>query len=268
MSRELDFDQEKTTRGPLPVRRETGPLMFLSLFLLLLAFFILLNAISTLRETKSRKVLSSVASTFQADTDPDQDSEILVSTIGPVLGPEKVLDEVERLWLAEVPFVPVKRVTNGLDIVVEMPIVQIFVGGEARLRSDRKDLVRATAHVLSTRIPDQTVIMQAILYVDALEEVPLVPDPDVLSAAAEPVVLDARDPESGAQRARTQIFDGTDLAFIRAGLLARGLIDGGAPASSLEVGLREGNVSRIRFRFYIRDAARAHLTFAEDVRTQ
>lgn len=257
----LDFDDDaEEDRNPLPVRRETGPLMFLSLFLLLLAFFILLNSISTLRETKSRDVLSSVASTFQAETSPDQDAEVLVSTLGPVLEPEKVLDEVERLWLSEIPFVKVDRVTNGLHIMVELPIIQLFVGGEAKLRGDRDDLIRATSHVLSARIPDQTVIMQAILFVDSLDAVPVVPDPAIAAAANQPLVIDPNDPEASLNEERTT-YDGTELAFARAGILARGLIEGGTPASSIEVGIRAGNESRIRFRFFIRDADRAYLTF-------
>ncbi|MDW3207973.1 MAG: hypothetical protein R8L07_20755 [Alphaproteobacteria bacterium] len=261
MIEEVEDDGEE--KDPLPVRKETGPLMFLSLFLLLLAFFILLNTISTLRETKSRDVLSSVAATFQSDTDPDETAEILVSTLGPVLEPEQVIDEVERLWLTEIPFVKVERVTNGRHIVIELPIIQLFVSGQARVRGDRQDLVKATSYVLSSRIPDQVVIMQAILFVEGLGAV----SPTVVSlsnAGDENRTVDPADPDAnfGAE----PDLNGTELAFARVGVLAQSLIDGGTPPDNLEVGIRKGNEARIRFRFFIRSADAARMTFSDVTR--
>lgn len=251
-------DQES---DPLPVRRETGPLMFLSLFLLLLAFFILLNSISTLRETKSRDVLSSVAATFQSDADPDTTAEILVSTLGPVLEPEEVLDEVERLWLSEVPFVQLDRVTNGRYMAVELPTIQLFVGAEARIRGDRRDLVNATAHVLSNRLPNQVVIMQAILFVDDLADVGISYQAGAVDAANPNQTVDVADPD--AQFVAVPDVDGSELSFSRVGVLARALIDGGTPAENFEIGVREGNPSRVRFRFYVRDIDAVRMTLSE-----
>lgn len=258
MIEEVEDDQED--KDPLPVRKETGPLMFLSLFLLLLAFFILLNTISTLRETKSRDVLSSVAATFQSETDPDEKAEILVSTLGPVLEPEQVIDEVERLWLTEIPFAKVERVTNGRHIVIELPIIQLFVGGQAQMRSDRQDLIRATSYVLSSRIPDQVVIMQGILFVESLDAVSPAEMPSVVPSN-ENVVVDPADPD--ANIGPVPDMNGTELAFVRVGVLAQTLIDGGTPPDNIEVGIRKGNESRIRFRFFIRSEDEARMTFSE-----
>lgn len=255
--------------GPSPTRRETGPLLFLSLFLMLLAFFILLNSISTLRETKSRDVLSSVAATFQTAADPDRNAEILVSTIGPILEPEMVLEEIERLWLTEVPFVKFEVVTEGSDIIVELPITQLFVSAEATLRGDRGDLVSATSHVLSARLPGQVVILRAVLFVESLQAVPVVPDFAIREVEAPQGVLDMQDPDAiiraGEPSVRQVIdgqFDGTQLAMARVGVLAKSLISGGVPADNLEVGIKSGNESRIRFRFFIRDEDRTRVTFS------
>lgn len=254
-----EFEDDEEDKDPLPVRKETGPLMFLSLFLLLLAFFILLNTISTLRETKSRDVLSSVAATFQSETDPDEKAEILVSTLGPVLEPEQVIEEVEKLWLTEIPFVKVERVTNGRHIVVELPIIQLFVGGQAQVRGDRQDLIKATSYVLSSRIPDQVVIMQAVLFVESLNAVtPTSAQPGPPAAGDQ--VVDPQDPDANFGNAPD--LNGTELAFARVGVLAQSLIDGGTPPDNIEVGIRRGNESRIRFRFFIRSADAARMTFA------
>ena len=56
--------------------------------------------------------------------------------------------------------------------------------------------------------------------------------------------------------------DGTELAFDRVAALAKALVAGGAPPDNFEIGIRPGNVSRIRFRFFIRDAGEARMTFA------
>ena len=271
---------------PLPVRRETGPLLFLSLFLLLLAFFILLNSISSLRETKSRDVLSSVAATFQTSADPDQNAEVLISTLGAVPDPEKVLDEVERLWLSEIPFVKVDRFSAGLQIMVELPVFQLFVGAEPMIRGDRGDLIAATAHVLSARMPGQVVEMQAILFVEDLGAVVQASDGLSTGAAARSVLPPQQTPaqQTPAQQtpaggvavdladpgalivespAATDAEDDAALAFQRVGSLAEALIAGGAPKGNLEIGIQVGNPSKVRFRFYIRDEDRAFMTFAK-----
>jgi hypothetical protein len=253
-------DQLKDETDVLPIRKETGPILFLSLFLMLLAFFILLNSISTLRETKSRDVLSSVSATFQTTIDPDRSAEILVSTLGGVLEPQKVLDEVERLWLSDVPFVKFETVTQGRHIMVELPAMQLFVGAQPELRGDRRDLLAATANVLSARLPGQVVIMQAILFVNDLAQVPKVPDtpkpPPVVEGA-----VDLANPEAMIAPVDSE-KDGTELAFDRVAALAKALVAGGAPPDNFEIGIRPGNVSRIRFRFFIRDAEEARMTFA------
>ncbi|NMM46306.1 hypothetical protein HH303_17580 [Rhodospirillaceae bacterium KN72] len=251
-------------------------MLFLSLFLLLLAFFILLNSISSLRETKSRDVLSSVAATFQTAADPDQNAEVLISTLGAVPDPEKVLDEVERLWLSEIPFVKVDRFSTGLQIMVELPVFQLFVGAEPMIRGDRGDLIAATAHVLSARMPGQVVEMQAILFVENLAPVTMVSDGISTGAAARSVLPPQQTPGGGVavdladpgaliveSPAATNAENDAALAFQRVGSLAEALIAGGAPKANLEIGIQIGNPSKVRFRFFIRDEDRAFMTFAK-----
>lgn len=150
-----------------PIRLvEMGPLMFLSLFLLLLAFFILLNAISTLEETKSRAVISSVAATFQTDIVPDNEAEILISTLGPVPQPDEVTADIERLWVTAIPIAKIETVTPGRVLQVSVPAMQIFVGGQSEVRADRRDLLRATAHALASRLEGLSVQLRMTIPVD------------------------------------------------------------------------------------------------------
>lgn len=156
---------ERSFQRPIRIV-EMGPLMFLSLFLLLLAFFILLNAISTLEETKSRAVISSVAATFQTKIVPDNEAEILISTLGPVPQPDEVTADIERLWVTAIPIAKIETVTPGRVLQVSVPAMQIFVGGQSEVRSDRLDLLRATAHALASRLEGLSVQLRMTIPVE------------------------------------------------------------------------------------------------------
>ncbi|MDJ0685653.1 MAG: hypothetical protein QNJ84_13190 [Alphaproteobacteria bacterium] len=157
---------------------DTGPFLFLSLFLLLLAFFILLNAISTLEETKSRAVLSSVAATFQSKVVPDRQAEILISTLGPAPRPEDVTDDLERLWATAVPIAQIEVLSPGRVLQLSMPVTQVFVGGQAAVRADRRDLLRATAFALASRLPGLTVQLRMTVPVEEMSVISSRTDPD------------------------------------------------------------------------------------------
>lgn len=244
-----------------PPRKETGTLMFLSLFLLLLAFFILLNSLSTLKETKSRAVLSSVSATFRTEDISEISAEILVSTLGPVPEPAAVIDEVERLWLTAVPVTRVERVTAGDDMILDLPVTQLFVGAEARVRDDRTALIDATASALAARLEGSVVETQAVFHVTDLTDDPAPPRRPADAAEAEPDIVDLDDP--GASFLPANAMDGMPLAMSRTEALAQALIDAGAPPDGLTVGLREGNPTKLRLRFFVRDAAAARLTFSQ-----
>ena len=88
--------------------------MVLSLFLLLLAFFILLNSISTREEVKSRAVLSSLSSTFRITVERGTTGEIFVSTLGANPEPEDLIEEMTRVGVTAIPVTRVEVLTPGL----------------------------------------------------------------------------------------------------------------------------------------------------------
>ena len=130
---------------------DAGTITFLSLFLLLLAFFILLNALSTIDETKTRKVLTSVAATFRSVVDTDTQAQILVSDLGPKLEAHEVLDALEQLWVTSVPITRVERLTGGQVMQLTIPVDELFLGGQPVLRADRDPLIDSTALVLARK---------------------------------------------------------------------------------------------------------------------
>ena len=275
----LQHDEKQIdAQKPVP---DTGPLMFLSLFLLLLAFFILLTAISTLEETKSRDVLSSLAATFKSDIIPDNTAEILVSTLGPVPEPEDVIEDLERLWLTAVPIARVDALTRGRTLQLSLPQTEVFVGGQPAVRGDRQALLKATAFALAARLEGFSVQLHFTIPTDRLEDVAII---TAASPSGDgPADGDAAEPE-GEESASGDVVDAlalldpdtsepfvgsaasyrpNDLPFLRAARFASAVVDAGAPPDGLSVGVSERRTNRLRLRFEILDETQAHVTFSE-----
>ena len=258
-------DNHIDAQKPVP---DTGPLMFLSLFLLLLAFFILLTAISSLEETKSRDVLTSLAATFKNDIIPENTAQILVSTLGPVPEPEDVIEDVERLWLTAVPIARVDALTRGRTLQLSMPATEIFVGAEPFVRSDRKELFRATAYALAARLEGFSVQLSFTIPIENLSELKL-PDPAAEPAAdappepaPAPVAIVDPDTVDLTQQAGGPLPP-ERLPFLRAARFATTLVDAGAPPDGVTVGISERRTNRVRLRFEILDEEQAQMTFSD-----
>ena len=206
--------------------KDSGPILFLGLFLLLLAFFILLNSLAKREEIKSRAVINSLLLTFQVPEEDKATRELYISALAPVPDPEEVVDAFERLWVSSIPLLKVERLDDGRMMQVVMPVNELFFGRGAALRSDRKNLFVDTAKALS---------FKADGFVNELEFV-LGVDPRHL---ANPVQ------ES------------------RAVAIARELVANGAPPDTVKVGITEGETDRLRMRFHVRDEKKAYVDFRE-----
>ena len=210
-------------------QKDSGPLIFLSLFLLLLAFFILLNALATIEETKSRRVLTSVAATFRSVADVKTTAQILVADLGKTPEPQELLDAMERLWVTAIPVVDVDQVTPGEIMQMAFPANELFVGGKADMRTDRRQLLEAVARVLAVPAKGSASELQLVLGSDPVSQ--------------------------------SQLLAAGNLPMRRATTLADALVALGAPADTISVGIREGKPKSMRMRFAVRDAGRAHVTF-------
>jgi len=210
-------------------RNDSGTIIFLSLFLLLLAFFILLNALATIEETKTRKVLTSVAATFRSVVDSDTQAQILISDLGPTPEAYEVLDALEQLWVTSVPVTKVERLTRGQAMRLTMPVNELFLGGEAVLRADREVLIDRTSLVLGRKPTATLTEAQMVFGVERQQE---------MLASAE-----AR------------------LAAQRVGRIAAVFAAHDTPEDRLSVGVQDGDPKMFQIRFEIRDANRAQVTF-------
>lgn len=87
--------------------------LFLGLFLLVLAFFIMLVSISTLEETKTNQVMDSLTSAFSELVTPRTEPTQFVSKHGDVLQPEAFQAELTDVFTTAVSIAKVDVVVPG-----------------------------------------------------------------------------------------------------------------------------------------------------------
>lgn len=214
-------------------QNEPWVVIFLSLFLILLAFFILLNALATIEETKARKVLTSVAATFRSVVDFETRAQLLISDLGPTPEAQEVMEALEQLWVTAVPIAKVEKLTNGQVMQMTIPVNELFLGRKAVLRADREALF------------DQTGLLLALTAKGGITEAEVV---------------------FGTRRADGTLADSEGrLAAERAGRIAAALVGHGAPPDRLAIGLWEDDPAMLRVRFEIREEARSQVTFKKEV---
>lgn len=205
----------------LLLSKNKTPYLLICLFLLLLAFFILLNATAKFEASKVRGVLISLAETFQTKNFSDGSDRSNLPVFGKLLSPEAFLSKIKYLWVSfvEKENLITSHVPNNVQIILSAN--ELFLGGEAQLRSDRHDLLNRTANALSAETPGFVSYIQLIF-----------------SYENEP--------------SRRMQHD-TELAIKRAEVLAQKIIDFGAPASKVSLGLYEGKENTVLVKFGIND---------------
>lgn len=99
--------------------------LFLSLFLLLLAFFILLNALSTIEPGRSNRVLESVQRAFPSAYRTELGDGVLEGDPGQVIG-EATRDSIGEIFRQVLPVARVTVEPDGNPIYVEAPVARVY----------------------------------------------------------------------------------------------------------------------------------------------
>lgn len=198
--------------------REQSTVVFLSLFLIVLAFFILLNSISKIEETRAALALKSLTATFAPLGIEAPPGEWLNSIEGRFIGPEEMPDRLATLIKTAFPLAKVDKVLPGSRLQMSLATESLFEPGRDALRSEALVLVSDIARMLTRNPPDYVYGVEAVV------------------GESEPV---------GGAAVQT-------LAIARAGALARTFVDKGAPASEIAAGTDRAQPERTRFVFRIR----------------
>ncbi len=190
--------------------------LFLSLFLLLLAFFIFLNSISSFESGKSDRVIASIRASFPGFGDGGEGPGLLDADRAGRLEPSVSTRLVEAFTFA-FPNLPLNVIDETDRIRVDVPLDSLFVAGSAEPRVTLRVLTRRLARVLGDPATTQQ-----------LETRLLFGYGDRTDAIAE---------DRTTLRRATEAIDA--------------MIAAGAPKRATSVGLEPGHAEHLRFAFRV-----------------
>ena len=199
-------------------------MLVLSLYLLLLAFFVVLNSISNTEISRSQAVSGSLNETFAAQGKPAEKSATLVSSQGNVLAGAAFLSRVGNLIKTELAFATVEDVLPGRVMAVTMSADSLFIPGQEAINPLHRPIVDRVAKALINPSP-------GVRY-----------DVDIL------VGKSATD----------------DLVLGRSAFLANVFAAAGTPARSIAAGIEQDSPGQLRLLFYVRPRNEARLVFRDD----
>ena len=194
--------------------------LFLGLFLLILAFFILLVSMSTIKEDKTSAVIGSLSSTFSRIAAPFMDPSNLSSMEGLQQAGQEFQDHITGIFSSSLQVATVEVLKPGKILQVELPLQTLFAEGDT--------VVRPVVIPILDRI------------IASLGNRPIGIKYDLEFVMGTPVD----------KNGETPVTQGIELA--RLGSFARELLRRGAPPDSISVGLVPGVKDKATIFFYIR----------------
>lgn len=203
-------------------------LSLLSLKLLLLAFFILLNALSHFEEDRARKVLESVNEAFNGRVEAVRSLTIQSAGIGNLRESVAVVRVAGELFQSMIPAVRVEVSARGKRVRLSLPATTLFRPGEEALQPGRGLLFGRLVHALE-------------------QERPLGPGYELELYHG----LPGKSADQGDQSGSVEL-----LALRRMGVLARFLEAKGLPDEVLSVGLLPGREDTVEIVVQVLDSGR------------
>lgn len=203
--------------------------VFLGLFLLVLAFFIMLVSISTFEKVKSTAVMDSLSSTFTTVLPPTSTPTDFNAKDGDIIAGEAFQEQITTIFSTAVQIEKISVVQPGRLMQLRMPSSALFQEGKPQVRDDMLPLLDRVVASLSNRPPGLRQDMEVVIGVPADEKIYL------------PL-------EQG-------------LEMSRVGELARTIISRGAPPDSVSVGIKSGDLGNINIWFWMRGVDETAIRF-------
>ena len=224
------MDEYPIPAAPQYDGRSSTVIVFLSLFLLILAFFIVLVTISTFEKVKSKAVMSSVTTAFTTNLPPrTEPTTDFTAKEGDVLAGQVFQERITGVFATTMQVAKVEIVKPGRMMRAEMPSNAIFFEGEDRIRPNAFTFLDRIVAALSARPPGLRFDMEFVIG----------------TAYNDDHVLPVHQ----------------TLEMSRAGAFAREMVSRGAPPDSLSIGLAPGDRDLITIRFYVRHQDEIRLRF-------
>ncbi len=136
------------SRGRNGDERDHNLVAMLSLYLLLLAFFILLNALSRLESDRTRTVIESINEAFDGRVQAPSSVEPFSAALDPLDEAAALLQELRRLFDSMLPAVSSEAAADSPVLRLELSAEALFPTGGARIRNGRAPLLAQIARAL------------------------------------------------------------------------------------------------------------------------
>ena len=187
----------------------------LSLYLIILAFFILMNSISHPEGQRAKGVLDSISSTFKSFPESftgSLDPSVGGAGFGDAAGFE---DSIRGLFESAFPLVRITPSVLYNQIEVALPVDSLFAPGRAKIHGGKEPILDRLAEILSRRAPGLRFELEVLL---------------------SPPPLGSDSPRSDSA-----------LHVGRAGAVARELIARGVPPAHISAGIEQRDPERLLF---------------------
>ncbi len=205
-------------------------IIYVSLYFLLLAFFMYLHSISAPTEEKVKQVIGSIDFAFKG-IEQKQKTIRATKLTGDELGLAVFHAELKKVYETAIPLIESKISKKGTELRFTLPATQLFASNIATLREARNELFEEAARILIKRSAVAPTDME--IMIDAGERLP-----------------SGRD-------------FGADLATQRLNALINTFLEKGVPARHMFIGMKSGQTSDISFRFYTRNNHQSQFRKAE-----
>ena len=223
---------EGTGQGERRAFEDPSVGIFISLYLILVAFFMVLNSISNQETARAAAVMESVNSTFKKTFQPKADVIDLLATPDAIAPNDEYMDAVRGLLAGVLELEGRFPAPGGNTLTVDIPVTTLFAGGAARVRQDRLAFVE-----------------------QLIELIQLAPSTERREVA---FILGTGVVRSDARQERYRL-----LAMRRAGSLARSLRARGLADGALTVGLIERASNDVTVIFRTGPVDQMRVTFAD-----
>ena len=223
-------DFESLSQAPAEDNRSGSIHLFLALYLLVLAFFIVLVTISTREEIKSQAVKDSLTTTFATILPVRGEPAPFASRAGDFVGSPAFEGMITDVFSAAVSINKVTVIQPGSVMRVSMPSDSLFLSGESTLREAQHPLLDRIVAALSGRPAGLHHDLEFVLGVDV--------PPGRLPVAK-------------------------SLELERAEAFVQALLSRGVPPDSVAVGVEPGDPAEIVMTFHIRSANDLRMRFEE-----
>jgi len=214
---------------PRAQNRDPALIQVLSLYLLMLAFFVLLFNLSRTEDLKSYSVARSLKTTFSSKGRAEDTPRVLVSAQGEVIGmAEEVMRKFGELVKTAIPIAEIEVVEVGRIFQARFPASELYDPGRALPRPERAIKIQQIADELANP-PGGVRFDMEVLFTGSRKQ-------DEMSMRAQ------------------------ELSISRAGHFVRMAIEMGVPSGTISAGVATGQPEWMKMLFHLRSHEEVRLS--------